>query len=346
MNKPPVSTTAMANGKPFLTNGMVEVHIVESWESPDHWNETKGNVTRTIHAYSNAPIIELFVNGKSQGKQTVVPMVEGDQGTYAEWLQVPWEPGILTAFAQSMDGAELARTTKETTNDVDNSDNSSGGVSLVLSLDCPSPHTGTGDALFLDGQDAALVRATLVDSASGSSSSSSSSSSNTLHFATNNVTFRIVSGPGYIQGTANGDPKSYQSHTSTSQTAYHGLVRAVVRVNSLAGLSSHEKILLRYMEVDNSYDNDNKAEDNGAGCGSSPVSSSSSRSRSRSRSSSSLLSCNDDDNDILIEATSPGLAPAQLFIPTSTNRDTASVLAVAAKGAGRPVDFFGTKKST
>ena len=53
-----------------------------------------------------------------------------------------------------------------------------------------------------------------------------------------------------------------------------------------------------------------------------------------------------DDDDIVIKATSPGLAPVQLYIPTSVNRDTSSVLAVAAKGAGRPVDFFGKKKST
>ena len=133
-----------------------------------------------------------------------------------------------------------------------------------------------------------------------------------------------------VQGTANGDPKCYQSHTSTSQTSYHGLIRAVVRVNSLAGLSSYEKGLLRYMEVDNNAIVD---DDNGAECDSFSFSSSSS----------SLTYNYDDDDDIVIEATSSGLAPVQLFIPTSVNRDTSSVLTVAAKGAGRPVDFFGKK---
>ena len=46
--------------KPFQTDGKYEVHIVESWESPDHWNETKHNKIRAIHAYSNAPFIELL----------------------------------------------------------------------------------------------------------------------------------------------------------------------------------------------------------------------------------------------------------------------------------------------
>lgn len=36
--------------KTFPTNGSFEVHLVESWESPDSWNKTKGNKTRSIHA--------------------------------------------------------------------------------------------------------------------------------------------------------------------------------------------------------------------------------------------------------------------------------------------------------
>ena len=158
-----VGTFAIANGRPFETNNLVEVHIVESWESPDHWNQTKGNTTRTIHVYSNAPVVELFVQGKknhdgkptSLGRRTLVPMVEGDAGTYGEWQDIPWEPGSLLAIAQSLDGTELARTRRQT-NPTDPN------MALRLSLDSPSPHTGTGSALFLDGSDVALVRATLA----------------------------------------------------------------------------------------------------------------------------------------------------------------------------------------
>jgi prepilin-type processing-associated H-X9-DG protein len=326
------SSSSINIGKPFFSNGIVEVHIVESWESPDHWNETKGNTTRTIHAYSNAPVIELFVStggsgsneftksksrSQSQGKRYLTPMIEGDQGTYGEWFDVPWKFGSITAIAQTIDGAELARTTKKTNiisanaavAGMSSDDDDSNGVSLVLSLDCPSPHTGTGNALFLDGQDVALVRATIVDSTGIS----------TLYFATHNITFRIISGPGYIQGTANGDPKSYQSHTSKSQTAYHGLVRAVVRVTSLAGLSSYEKDMMQQIETSATIlDNDeNDADDNDDR----------------------RLSFKD-DKDIVLEATSPGLAPTRLVIPTSTNRNMESVLAIASQGANRPVNFF------
>jgi hypothetical protein len=47
-----------------------------------------------------------------------------------------------------------------------------------------------------------------------------------------------------------------------------------------------------------------------------------------------------DDKDIVLEATSPGLAPTRLVIPTSTNRNMESVLAIASQGANRPVNFF------
>ena len=327
------STSSINNGKPFSSNGIVEVHIVESWESPENWKETKGNTTRTIHAYSNAPVIELFVNAggssgsnestksrsrsQSQGKRYLATMNQGDQGTYGEWFDVRWEFGSITAIAQTIDGAELARTTKKTNvvsadvavASIRSDNDGSNGVSLVLSLDCPSPNTGTGDALFLDGQDVALVRATIVDS----------TGTNTLYFAVHNITFRIISGPGYIQGTANGDPKSYQSHTSKSQTAYHGLVRAVVRVTSVVGLSSHEKDMIQQIETIAIVLDDEEADDDNDDIH--------------------RLSFKD-DRDIVLEATSPGLAPTRLVIPTSTNQDMESVLAIASQGANRPVNFF------
>jgi Glycoside hydrolase family 2 C-terminal domain 5/Domain of unknown function (DUF4982)/Glycosyl hydrolases family 2, TIM barrel domain len=297
--------------KPFITNGTHEVYLVESWESPDSWNSTRGNTTRTVHAYSNAPYVELYVDGKSQGMRRIVPMVMGDGGSYAEWEFVQWhQPGTLTAVARMPNGRAVAETSR-TTNTV--------ATSLVLSLDAPSESTGTGRALFLDGQDVALVRASIVD-ASGRVS----------HLSTANVTFAVISGPGMILGTANGDPSSYQPHTSSSQTAYHGLVRAVVRVTSIAGLSDHERNLLRVLDVQ--------------------AISSSSREKHTSHQSSDSKDLNNripysypsltDDDDIVIEASSPGFDSVQLRIPTSTDASVASVFAVATAAAGRPVDLF------
>jgi hypothetical protein len=272
--------------KPFPTFGAHEVHIVESWESPDNWNATNGNTTKMVHAYANAPLVELFVNGKTQGTRKVIPMVKGT-GSYAEW-ETTWEAGAITAVARAANGTLLSRAIKLT---------NSKKASLQLSLDCPSEATGTGRALFLDGQDVALVRATIVDSETGQ----------IMHLATSNVTFSVISGPGVIQGTANGDPKSYQPHTSASQTAYHGLVRAVLRVTSIAGLPRSQKELLQSIHGSNFFGN--------------------------------LGPSLTQEEDIVIEATSPGLEPARLRIPTSIDPST-TVLAVAAVGAGQPVNFF------
>ena len=38
-------------------------------------------------------------------------------------------------------------------------------ASIFLSVDVPSPRTGTGDALIADGTDVALIRATILDAA-------------------------------------------------------------------------------------------------------------------------------------------------------------------------------------
>jgi hypothetical protein len=181
--------------KTFATYGKYEVQIVESWESPDTWNETKGNTTRTVHVYSNAPMVELVVNDVSQGVLPVATMGKG-AGSYAEFLNITWESGALRAIARSNEESseELASTQRYTCGPP---------AALQLSLDCPSPATGTGGALLLDGQDAALVRVSIVDKRG-----------QVVHMANNNVTFSIVSGPGRIQGTGSGNPKSYESNAA------------------------------------------------------------------------------------------------------------------------------------
>ena len=180
--------------------------------------------------------------------------------------------------------------------------NTSRDITIVLSLDCPSPDTGTGSALFLDGFDVALVRATLVDS----------KTNQRLLFADNLVEFQILSGPGRIIGTANGDPKSKRSHTDSFHPAHHGLVRAVVGVTSIAGWSNEETELVSSMRGD-------------------PHSTFEMVDYHYSKT---------DDRDIVIEATSEGLLPVRLTIPTSTNGNKDSVLSVAMRKAGRPVSLL------
>jgi hypothetical protein len=275
--------------KPFSTGDLNEVYLVESWESPDSWNYTRGNNTRTIHAYTNAPQVELYLNDESRGVLPVHRMTS-DNGTYAEFLNVPWAPGTIKVVARAANGTAVAETTKATNTDAHE---------LVLSLDCPSPQTGTGNALYLDGQDVALVRATIVDALG-----------QRVHMASHNISFRVVSGPGRIVGAANGDSKSYQPHHAPWQTAYHGLVRAVIQVTSMAALKDSTKNLFESIDapsmlssVEGSYPSFH------------------------------------DNQDIVLEASTAGLDRATLIIPTSTDRRD-SVMAVASAGAGMSVDFL------
>eukprot|EP00966_Prymnesium_polylepis_P055052 1272624-Prymnesium_polylepis.1 len=275
--------------KTFPTHGKHEVHLVESWESPDSFPSTAGNKTRSIHAYTSAPSVELLVNGKSQGARAVRPMVEGP-GSYAEWTSVPFEAGTLTAVAHDAAGAAVAKAERRTNGNA---------AKLALTLDAPSALTGTGSALLADGQDAALLRASVLDAAG-----------EVMHLATHNVSFRVVSGPGAVQGTHNGDPHCHEPNDAPWHSAYHGLVRAVVRVTSTAGRAAAETALLQDIDVHGPMA---RAARGAAGAAPQPI---------------------------VVEASSPGFAPTIVSIPVSTDAAAAGVMGAASEAAGKPVYFF------
>lgn len=275
--------------KTFPTKQSYEVHLVESWESPDSFPSSHGNKTRSIHAYSNAPFIELLVNGKSQGKQAVRAMVTGP-GSYAEWIAVPWETGTLTAIAQDKSGTALAKDERHTNGKA---------AKLALTIDAPSAATGTGTAVLLDGHDAALLRAAVVDA-----------DGRVMTQASDNITFKVVSGPGVVQGTGNGDPHCHEPNNAPWHTAYHGLVRGIIRVTSTAARSDYEAGILAEVDVHG------------------PMSGT-------------RTGAITDNAPIVVEVSAAGFAPVQISIMTSTNAGADGVLAVAEAGAGKPVNFFG-----
>ena len=120
------------------------VFIVDSWTPPP-----TGSLNRTIHVYTNAPLVRLWVNGRQASTSTVSFFGA------ATFDAVKFEPGNLTAEALDQSGStRLATHTAET---------GGAAVQIRLSLDAPSPLFGTGDALVSDGQDVALVRAELVE---------------------------------------------------------------------------------------------------------------------------------------------------------------------------------------
>jgi hypothetical protein len=177
-------------------------HIVESWQ------DNPVNHSRIIHVYSSGAFVRLLLNGSPAPGGAAQPVVPD---TWAIFSAVPFSPGTLTAEALAADGVTVVAT---------HSRESFGApAAVVLSLDAPSPDTGTGAALFLDGSDVALVRATVVDA----------DGRQVMGQGGLNLTFAVAAGPGLIVGTGSGDPSDHVPAPSASRITYHGLARAVVR---------------------------------------------------------------------------------------------------------------------
>lgn len=199
---------------------------------------TSTGLSRKIHVYSDAPFVELLVNGRSHGTRALRSAMEGGD-SWGEWDGIKFAPGVLTAIAHSSNGTTKASALTSTTIHT-----SGKPAAIKLTIDCPSLLTGTGSALVLDMQDSGLLRAAIVDAAG-----------TVVHGANHTVKFRIVSGPGRIVGVHNGDPRSHEPTTSASHSAYHGLVRAAVQVTSAAALSSSENFeLMRHVDMHAQYD--------------------------------------------------------------------------------------------
>ena len=187
------------------------VYIIQDWE-PD-----LARPLRTIRAYTNAPMVELLVNGVSVGVQNVRWL------GWAEWNNLTYAPGSLTAFAKISSRESVAEYFVETVGRP---------MGLIMAIDAPYNWTGTGRTLVLDGQDAALIRAYVVDI-----------QGNPIPSSSHNVSFRIVSGPGRIIGVGNGNPNCHEPNKATWRSAYHGLVRAVVQVTENYATSDRDRIL-------------------------------------------------------------------------------------------------------
>ena len=192
------------------------VRIVQSWEP------IEGKTNRTIQAYSNAEQAELFVNGKSEG------IVSIDWQGWAEWNGIDFSSGNITVNALDSDSQIKASHTIET---------AGAPAKVVATVDVPSERTGTGTMLVLDGHDAGLISAAIVD-AKGRVVPSSSLL----------VKYEVLSGPGRIVGVGNGDPSCHEYNQAPSRSAYHGLSRVIIQVSEDSASSSLDR--KRMMQID------------------------------------------------------------------------------------------------
>jgi len=176
-----------------------------------HWNWNNGQNVN-IWAYTNAPSVELFINGASQGKKTVPLNVTNTNAYFASWT-VAFAAGTLSAKGYDTNAQTISSQTIQTA-----------GAPSAIELTVESLAGKSG--IKADGQDVALLRVAILDA-----------QGNLVPTASNEITFS-VSGPGTIFGVGNGDPASHEPDKSNKRSAFNGLARVIVQSTTTAGTIS------------------------------------------------------------------------------------------------------------
>ena len=234
--------------------------IVDTWDAP---LKQYAQYPRNITVYTNAVDVRMELNGKVVGIMRVPYFGLAN-------FSIPYEAGTLTASALDKNG-QVVKTFSRTT--------PGQPLTLRLTIDVPSRTTGTGSAVVLDGEDVAMLRAEILDY-----------TGSVVNGASNNVTFTVVSGPGKIWGTHNGNPANLKPYHATWTKAYQGLARAIVRTTVDA--SSGVLVRKRLAEITPESERTVEIGQDGVAYG-----------------------------GILIHATASGIeGTAQVIVPTSTNQ--------------------------
>ena len=158
-----------------------------------HWN-WRGKEGREIDVWchSNYDEVELFLNGQSQGEQTV------KRNTHLEW-KVKYAPGVLSAKGFK-NGKEAETVKVETT-----------GEPMAIRL---LPDRASINA---DGEDVALVSVSVVDS-----------QGRVVPTAGNEIEFEV--GPNArIIGVGNGNPSSHEPDKAPKRKAFNGYAQVIVQ---------------------------------------------------------------------------------------------------------------------
>jgi beta-galactosidase len=164
-----------------------------------HWNwEGKEGQNIPVWVHSNLDAVELFVNGKSQGKKTVV------KNRHLEW-DVAYQPGKIQAFGYKGNKVVM-KATRETAGPA---------TKLVLTADRTT--------LKADGRDVAVFKVEAFDA-----------KGRPVPKADNLVKFSL-SGGGAVIGVGNGNPASHEADKASERKLFNGLAQAIVQTGRSAG---------------------------------------------------------------------------------------------------------------
>ncbi len=169
------------------------LHLFPHW----NWAQRFGEPI-AVWVHSNLEEVELFLNGRSQGRRKVQPL------THVEW-QVKYEPGVIEARGMK-DGRVVMTTRRETT-----------GAPVSIRLSCDRTE------LAADGEDIGVVRVEVLDAAG-----------RPVPTADNLIKFN-VSGEGTLLGVGNGDPNCQESDKQPMRSLFNGLAQLIVQSTKTPG---------------------------------------------------------------------------------------------------------------
>jgi beta-galactosidase len=177
------------------------LHLLPHWT----WPGREGQTT-PVFCYTNYPSAELFVNGKSQGRQTKGPSDQPQSRYRLMWNDVKYAPGTLKVVAYDAQGKA-----------VDTEQVHTAGPPHHIRL------VADRSTLAADGLDLAYLTARVEDA-----------QGNLCPEATAELRF-TVSGAGHFQAMANGDPTSLESFQTPHMKAFQGQLVALVQAADQGG---------------------------------------------------------------------------------------------------------------
>ena len=177
------------------------LHLLPHWT----WPGREGQPT-PVFAYTSYPSAELFVNGKSQGRQTKGPSGQPQSRYRLMWNDVKYAPGTLKIVAYDAQGQAVATEEVHTA-----------GAPHHIRL------VADRTALAADGKDLAFITARVED-AQGTLCPEATQS---LSFA--------VSGAGSFRAIANGDATNLEPFQKPRMRAFQGQLVAIVQAGDKAG---------------------------------------------------------------------------------------------------------------
>ncbi len=163
-----------------------------------YWDFNEGQVV-DVRVCSNAPVVELLVNGKSFGKQNLTHEPHSGNKIFADY-RLPYEKGEITAVAYDEQGKEIARQTRKSFGDTDR---------FVVEIDHRLDKYNIRDKQLMFAEISAVDK-----------------EGNPVENASDYVNVSVTGGK--LIGLDNGDSTDYDSYRASCRKLFNGKLLAIV----------------------------------------------------------------------------------------------------------------------